>query len=69
MPLRVGTKNGYTALSLAPGQSMSGAVSDIILPASGTFGKYIIMQVITSEPLGNQMGYSHVFADSNPLLE
>ena len=68
--LQVGNGYTYTALSLPPGGTMSGSVSHIFIPANAaSSGKFIIMQVITSDPIANHMGYTTFFADPEPLIE
>jgi uncharacterized repeat protein (TIGR03803 family) len=70
IPLAVGKGSTYNTPSIAPGSAIQGSVSDITLPANAvTRGKYIIMQVITSDPIGNHMDYPRTFADPYPLIE
>ena len=66
--LKIGKNgNSYTTVPIPAGAAISGAVSEIVLPP-GYPGKYIIMQVITSDPLGNHMDYPREFVDTQPLL-
>ena len=68
IPLNVGKNSTYNTLSIAPGASIFGLVSDIILPSNRVIsGKYIIMRVITSDPIAIHMDYPHAIADPNPL--
>jgi len=70
VPLQVGKGSVYHALSVPAGTAVSGAVSDIFVPSAAVSrGKYLIMQVITSDPIGSHMNYPRVFADPNPLIE
>jgi len=70
IPLQIGKGTTYTAISIPAGQAISGAVSDIVLPSGVVSrGKFLIMQVITSDPIGSHMDYPRVFIDSNPLIE
>ena len=68
--LSVGKGSSYSTTSINPGAAIEGSVSDITLPATAvTRGKFIIMQVITSDPVANHMDYPHAFADPYPLIE
>jgi uncharacterized repeat protein (TIGR03803 family) len=68
--LQVGKGTTYNTVSIPAGNAISGAVSDIIVPAGVTSrGKYLIMKVITSDPIGSYMDYPRTFADPNPLIE
>ncbi len=70
IPLQVGKNSFYQAISIPPGEAIAGAVSDILLPAGVIFvNKYIIMQVITTDPVANHMPEERIFADPNPLVE
>jgi hypothetical protein len=65
--LQVGANSGYTTPSISPGASISGVVSDIFLPSnavSGGLPGYIIMQVVTSDPIAPHMDYPHAAAIS-----
>jgi hypothetical protein len=69
LPLQIGKNSIYEAVSIPAGGAISGAVSDIIIPAGAvTRDKYIIMQVITSDPVGSHMYYPRAFADG-PLVQ
>jgi hypothetical protein len=70
IPLAVGKHGTYITPSIAPGGAVEGSVSDITLPSNvSARGKYIIMQVITSDPIANHMDYPRAFADPYPLIE
>ena len=67
--LKVGKYDGYQTISIPPGSYIQGSVSNIILPAGVPFdGKYILMQVVTSDPLAGHMDYPHVISAQYPLL-
>jgi len=70
LPLRVGSAGTYNAVSIPAGSEISGVVSNIEIP-SGVISrnKYIIMQVISSDPIGSHMDYPRAFADPNPLSQ
>jgi uncharacterized repeat protein (TIGR03803 family) len=68
--LSVAGNSTYNTPSIPAGQSIQGSVSKITLPNNiNSRGMYIIMQVITSDPIGNHMVYPRAFADSYPLIE
>jgi len=68
--LRVGKGGTYNTPSILAGSALEGSVSPITLPANAvTRGKFIIMQVITSDPIAIHMAYPHAFADPYPLIE
>ncbi|HEX4086522.1 MAG TPA: choice-of-anchor tandem repeat GloVer-containing protein [Chthoniobacteraceae bacterium] len=68
--LAIGKGSTYNAVSIPANSAITGSVSEIVLPAGTTSaGQYIIMKVITSDPIGNHMNYSRAFADPNPLIE
>jgi len=70
LPLRIGSGNSYTTVPIPGGGAIEGSVSDIIIPSGTTTrGHYLIMQVITSDPIGSHMDYPRVFADPNQLIE
>jgi uncharacterized repeat protein (TIGR03803 family) len=70
IPLTIGGASSYTTPSIPVGNAIEGSVSDILLPSTVTSqGKYLIMQVITSDPIGSHMDYPRVVLDPNPLLE
>jgi uncharacterized repeat protein (TIGR03803 family) len=70
IPLQIGKGYTYQAVSIPAGSAISGAVSDIIRPAGViTRNHYLIMQVITSDPVGSHMTYPRAFADSSPLID
>jgi uncharacterized repeat protein (TIGR03803 family) len=70
IPLSVSGHATYNTPSIGPGGSLEGSVSNITLPSNvQTQGKWIIMQVITNDPIANHMDYPHAFADPSPLLE
>jgi hypothetical protein len=70
IPLKVGSNSTYNAVSIPAHSAIEGAVSDIIVPSGvPTAGRYIIMQVITSDPIGSHMDYPRAFADPDPLIE
>ena len=69
VPLQVGNGTSYTTTSIPANGAISGAVSDIIiLSGTVTRGKFLLMRVITSDPLGNHMPHAIDFADPNPLI-
>jgi hypothetical protein len=66
----VGNGSTYNTPSIAPGAAIQGSVSNIALPSNVVaVGKYIIMEVITSDPIANHLAYPHAFADPYPLVE
>jgi len=66
----VGNGSTYNTVSIPAGEAIEGSVSGIVLPTGAvTRGKYIIMQVITSDPIGTHMDYPRAFADPDPLIE
>jgi uncharacterized repeat protein (TIGR03803 family) len=68
--LSVGGRSTYNVPSIKPGSALEGAVSNIALPGNAvTRGKYIIMQVNTSDPIAIHMDYPHNYADPFPLVE
>jgi uncharacterized repeat protein (TIGR03803 family) len=68
--LAVGNGSTYNTPSIAPGAAIQGSVSNIALPSNVVaVGKYIIMEVITSDPIANHLAYPHAFADPYPLVE
>ncbi len=70
IPLSVSGFSTYNTPPIPAGQSIAGAVSKITLPSNvSSAGKYIIMQVITSDAVGSHMLYPRAFADSFPLIE
>jgi len=65
-----GKAGTYNTPAIAAGGAIQGTVSEIRLPNNvSSQGKYIIMQVITSDPIGNHMDYPRSFSDPFPLLE
>ncbi len=70
IPLQVGKNSSYTTVSIPAGQAISGSVSDLLIPSGAvTHGHFLIMQVITSDPIGSHMDYPRAFADPDPLIE
>jgi uncharacterized repeat protein (TIGR03803 family) len=67
--LPIGKGFTYTTVSIAAGQAISGSVSDIALPTGGARGKFLKVQVITSDPIANHMDYPRIFVDPNPLID
>jgi hypothetical protein len=70
IPLSVDGKSTYQAASIPAGGVIAGSVSDIGIPAGvPTRDRYLIMQVITNDPIGSHMDYPRAFADPDPLIE
>lgn len=70
IPLNVGKGSTYNTVSIPPGHVIEGTVSEITLPSTmSTSGMYLIMEVITSDPIGQHMAYQRFYYDPNPLLE
>jgi len=70
IPLAVDGGSTYNTPSIPAYTSIEGSVSKITLPTNvSSAGKFIIMQVIWSDPIANHMNYPRAFADSNPLIE
>jgi len=70
IPLAIGKASSYNTPSIPAGSAIAGAVSNIALPTNiDSRGLYIIMQVITSDPIANHMEYPRAFADPFPLIE
>jgi hypothetical protein len=70
IPLAVDGGSSYNTPSIPANSAIQGSVSKITLPKTGsTAGKYIIMQVIWSDPIANHMNYPKAFSDPYPLLE
>ena len=70
IPLSVGGHSTYNTPSIDPGSAIEGAVSEITLPSNvNSRGRYIIMQIITSDPVANSMYYPHAASDPFPLIE
>jgi uncharacterized repeat protein (TIGR03803 family) len=70
IPLSVAKRATYNTPSIPAGGAIQGSVSEITVPSNvTTFNKFIIMQVITSDPVANHMDYPHAFADPFPLVE
>jgi hypothetical protein len=68
--LAVAKRATYNTPSIPAAQAIEGSVSEITVPSNVTTrGKYIIMQVITNDPIANHMDYPHAFADPFPLVE
>jgi uncharacterized repeat protein (TIGR03803 family) len=70
IPLEIGKSSTYNTTSIPANSPISGSVSDIIIPAGTvTHNKFLIMQVITSDPIGSHEDYPRYFADPTQLLE
>ncbi len=70
IPLSVANRSTYNTPSIPAGSAIEGSVSQIALPTNViSRGKYIIMQVITSDPVANHMDYPRAFADPFPLID
>jgi len=70
IPLAVAGRSTYNTPSIGAGAAIQGAVSEITLPSNAVSrGKWIIMQIITSDPIGNHMDYPRAVADPFPLIE
>lgn len=70
IPLSVAGGSTYNTPSIPPNSSIQGSVSKITLPNNvSSQGKYIIMQIIWSDPIANHMDYPKATSDPYPLIE
>jgi len=70
IPLSVAGGATYNTPSIPANSAIQGSVSKITLPTNASSaGKYIIMQVIWSDPIATHMDYPKAFSDPYPLLE